>query len=79
MSAPVPSSASGATVTVPVRTIGDFTLQLSAARRALRRIVNVLGPEQICECGWDDVTCGLREEAALALETAIKALEALSP
>lgn len=41
--------------------------------RALRSIVNVLGPEQICDCAHDP-DCGLPAEADEALRIAREAL-----
>lgn len=41
---------------------------------ALRDIVNVLGPDQLCTCHNPDPDCGLRDEAAEALRIARAAL-----
>lgn len=45
------------------------------ATDALREIVNVLGPDQLCTCDGPDLAdCGLRDEAADALRVARAAL-----
>lgn len=69
-----------ATSTAPVAhlTADGFLDYLALAmkyKRALRNIINVLGPESICECGPDDEGCGLRDEATQALRFALRALD----
>lgn len=53
--------------------------ELARVREAMREIVNVLGPDRICDCPPEDGYCWLREEAADALSTARAALAAAGP
>lgn len=57
-------------ITMTYAELGD---ERHAAFRALRGILNVLGPEKVCNC---DHTCGLPEEAAEALRIARECLAA---
>ena len=66
----------GAAARLAREDVPALVAEVRALRSALRDVVNALGPDRICECGFGTVDCGLREEAAEALTTARAALSA---